>query len=356
MQTPRIIKTVTLLTVMLLFSACSTFSYYSQAISGHLDVMSREQPIEHLVNDQQTDERLKKSLLLSQRARDFATRELQLPDNDSYTTYADLGRPYVVWNVVATPPYSVKAKQWCFLIVGCLSYRGIFDKQEAYQLARELEQQDMDASVFGGTAYSTLGYFDDPLLNTMLRHGDDMMISTMFHELAHQTVYVENDTAFNEAFATAVEQEGLRRWFVQTGEHEAYLTYLQKKQYRHEFYALIIEARKKLEQAFDTLKTDIEKKKAKTEIFAALKRDYKTWSKARNYFVYDKWMQRELNNSHLALIATYQEKVPAFLNMLASVDGNMQKFYELVKTLGEKDKQTRLSILATYINTKISSR
>lgn len=356
MHKVALLKWTSLALLLPVLSACSALGYYGQAISGHLDLMSREKPIETIVNDQQTNERLKKSLLVSQRARDFATKELHLPENDSYKSYADLERPYVVWNVVATRPYSIKPKQWCFLIVGCLSYQGYFDKQEAYRLARELEQQGMDVSVFGSAAYSTLGYFDDPLLNTMLRHGDDMMIGTMFHELAHQTVYVENDTAFNEAFATAVEQEGLRRWYDQLGAHDAYLKYLQKKQYRHEFYALIIRTRQKLEQAFTSLKTDQEKQHAKTELFATLKREYKAWSQSRNYFVYDKWMQRELNNSHLALIATYQEKVPNFLNMLASVEGDLRKFYEMVKTIGDKDKEARKSVLSAYKIIKSSSR
>ena len=350
-----VIKFIVVISLLVSFSACSTINYYSQAISGHLELMVRERPVDEVIGDSDSSQELKRQLTLAQRARTFASEELQLPDNDSYKTYADLERPHVVWNVVATPAYSVKARQWCYLIVGCLSYRGIFDKQEAIDLADELKQQGMDVSVFGSAAYSTLGYFDDPLLNTMLRHGDTNIIGVIFHELAHQTVYVESDTAYNEAFATAVEQEGLRRWYEQSGQPGEYETYLKKKQYRHEFYRLVIQTREKLDQAFNTPITDEEKAARKQAIYKEFKSLYKQWSAKRNYHGFDTWMQRELNNAHLALVATYQDLVPTFANMLASVEGDMQKFYQLVEAIAEKDKPNRDSILASYSRTKLSS-
>ncbi len=343
-----IIGTIVILSLLALVPACSTLGYYSQAISGHLDLISRERPVAEVIEDKASSAELKRKLVLSQRVRQFASEALHLPDNDSYKQYADLERPYVVWNVVATPAYSIKPKEWCYFIVGCLSYRGVFDKQEAEQLAAELKAGGQDVSVFGTAAYSTLGYFDDPLLNTMLRHGDTNLIGIIFHELAHQTVYVENDTAFNEAFATAVEQEGLRRWFDQVGKPGEYETYLQKKIYRHEFYTLISQTRRELENAFTSAKTKQEKQKAKEQVYLGFKHKYKEWREARAYFGFDQWMQRDLNNSHLALIATYQERVPTFIKMLASVNGDMKKFYEMVRTIGEKDKETRRSLFALY--------
>jgi len=351
-----ITKFIFLLMIVMQFSACSSISYYSQAVSGHLDLMARERPVDEVIEDETTSDELKNRLLLSQQARVFATEALHLPDNDSYKMYADLERPYVVWNVVATPAYSIKPKQWCFFIVGCLSYRGMFDEQEAKQLAEQLKQQGMDVSVFGSAAYSTLGYFDDPLLNTMMRHGDANLIGVIFHELAHQTIYIEDDTAFNEAFATAVEQEGLRRWFEAMGEPGQYEAYMQKKTYRHEFYKLITQTRVKLDDVFSSDKDVKQKQIQKQAIYQAFKQDYLEWRKERNYYAFDNWMQRELNNSHLALIATYQDLVPNFTNLLASVNGDLQKFYELVSTISKKDKATRKSVLSMYKGIKTSSR
>lgn len=350
-------KIILLLVLLaLLLPACSSLSYYGQAISGQLELMSKERPINEVIQDKSSTAELKRKLRLAQKARHFATVKLYLPDNDSYKEYADLRRPFVVWNVVATPAYSIKPKQWCFLIVGCLSYRGSFDKQDAEQLAVELKQEGMDSSVFGTAAYSTLGYFDDPLLNTMLRNGDTNLVGVIFHELAHQTVYVDSDTAFNEAFATTVEQEGLRRWYKQLGKPEQYAVYLESKQYQHEFYQLILKTRQRLAEAFRTAGSEQEKQKRKTEIYREFKVDYKSWSEKRNYHAYDKWMQRDLNNSHLALIATYQNLVPTFMNMLASVDGDLKKFYQLVAEVAEKDRASRKSILAMYKGITTSSR
>ncbi|MGD8927031.1 MAG: aminopeptidase, partial [Thioalkalispiraceae bacterium] len=323
-QRPFIINIVLLLFSSMIFSACSSVGYYSQAISGQLELMSRERPIDEVIRDKSTPKELKRKLELAERARAFAIEQLHLPDNDSYTEYADLERPYVVWNVVATPAYSIQPRQWCFLIVGCLSYRGSFDQRDATEMATALKQQGMDTSVFGTAAYSTLGYFDDPLLNTMLRNGDTSMVGVIFHELAHQTVYVDSDTAFNEAFASAVEQEGLRRWFDKMGTPEQYQDYLLKKQYRHEFFSLITRTRTQLDVVFKTALPDKEKQKRKQEIYARFKNNYKAWSNKRNYHAFDKWMQQDLNNSHLALVATYQDLVPAFLNLLTSVNGDLE--------------------------------
>jgi len=313
-----------------------------------MELISKQRPITEVIEDESSSTELKQQLALSQRARQYASEQLHLPDNDSYKTYADLERPYVVWNVVATPAYSIKPKEWCYFIVGCLSYRGVFDKQEAEQLAEQLKLEGLDVSVFGTAAYSTLGYFDDPLLNTMLRHGDANLVGVMFHELAHQTVYVENDTAFNEAFASAVEQEGLRRWFNESDTPREYEAYLQKKSHRHEFYGLVTSTRKELQNVFASVETETEKQLLKDQVYLNFKQEYKVWREASHYNGFDNWMQRDLNNSHLALIATYQELVPTFINMLDSVDGDMQKFYQMVKTISEKDKQARQSILALY--------
>jgi len=319
-----------------------------QAINGHLDLMSREKPIKDIIAEEGTSKDLKRRLSLSLDARQFASKEMLLPDNDSYKNYADLERPYVVWTVIATPPYSIKPKEWCFYIVGCLSYRGYFVKDEAEHLAKELKEQGMDVSVGGTLAYSTLGYFDDPLVNSMMRYDDASLIGIIFHELAHQKIHVDHDTAYNEAFASAVEQEGLRRWYKQKGTPEQYEQYIQHKERKHEFYSMLKQVRADLDDAFKNKKSDEEKEKAKKAIYKEFKENYEIWAETIAYRGFDKWVNRELNNSHLAMIATYQDLVPTFSQMLESVNGDLEIFYKLVSELGEKDKTERSKLLLAY--------
>ncbi len=345
-------KLTLLLAVLAAVSSCGTVNYYYQAVSGHLAIVSKERPIDEVLSASETSERLKQKLNLAKRARDFASRELNLPDNDSYKTYADLERPYVVWNVVATPAYSTKPKTWCFMIVGCLSYRGYFEKQEAVDLADVLKAEGLDVQVSGATAYSTLGYFDDPLLNTMMAHSDASLVGIIFHELAHQIIYIAGDTAFNEAFASAVEQEGLRRWFEGQPDQVMYKQYLINKQTKHEFYKLLKTTRVSLQAAFDQAETEQQKAATKRIIYAQLQQDYKLWRDLNKFYTYDNWMQRDLNNAHLALIATYHDLVPSFLNLLASMNGDLPAFYKKVAELGELDKEKRDEQLITFTTLK----
>lgn len=319
-----------------------------QAISGHLDLMSREQSIEDLLGEQKTEEDIRDKLSLALEAREFASKELKLPSNDSYKTYADLERPYVVWSVVATPEFSIQAKQWCFLIVGCLSYRGYFDEQEAQDKAAELKKQGYDVSVAGTTAYSTLGFFDDPLLSTMVRQGESSMIGIIFHELAHQLVHVDGDTAFNEAFATTIEQVGLYRWYTQRGETDKFHAWLEKKKNRQVVFGFLKDTRKELDVLYKQDVPEAQKQKLKTEAFDRLRARYKNWQLASNYHGFDHWMKKNLNNSHLALIATYQDLVPNFLALLKSVDGDLETFYKKVEQLGALDTKKRETQLAGY--------
>ncbi len=339
-----------------MLSGCSSLDYYLQAIDGHLDVTSREKPIETLLQDDNQDEKLKAQLEVAVQAREFASSQLKLPDNDSYKSYADLERPYVVWSVVATPEFSIQPKQWCFLIVGCLSYRGYFDEQEAKQKANELKTQGFDVSVNGTTAYSTLGYFDDPLLNTMLRRGEASMIGLMFHELAHQLVHVDGDTAFNEAFATIMEQEGLRRWFLAKNETSEFAAYMQREQHRREVFKLLAEVRAELDTMYRQRMSDDEKRKQKHTLFAELRRRYFIWQETSGYHGFDSWMKKDLNNSHLALVATYHDLVPNFQGLLLSVNGDLERFYQRVQEIGEQEPGKRLAIMTSYAFDKTTER
>lgn len=339
---------ITLVCTVLLLTGCNSISYYGQAISGHLDLLSREKPIEDLLTNTQTDPELKNKLQIALNVRAFASSDIRLPDNDSYKNYADLERPFAVWNVIATPKYSVQANKWCYLIVGCLSYRGYFDEQEAQTLASELQAQGLDVIVSGAAAYSTLGWMDDPLLNTIVRRSESSMIGIIFHELAHQVVYVDGDTDFNEAFATAVEYEGLRRWYAAKNNEDVYQQYRDKKAQQVMIYQKLRETRTQLDKLYQQTLSDQDKEQHKQQIFSELKTWYQHWRKDHSYDGFDGWMQKDLNNAYLALVATYQDMVPDFEAVLASVKGDMQSFFDIVQRMAELDNDGRRAKLLTY--------
>lgn len=322
--------------------------YYWQAISGHADLKSREQAVSVLLDDPELDATLRDRLQLAQQARLFAIEQLALPDNDSYTMYADLGRPFVVWNVMATAPLSIAPEEWCYLFVGCLHYRGFFDQQAAQDYAQTLAQEGLDVALAGATAYSTLGYFDDPLLNTMLRRDEAEQVGVIFHELAHQLIYREGDTPFNEAFASSVEQEGLRRWFAAKGNPGEFRNYLHDKAQRESVFALLKATRNRLDELYSSNRDMQTKLSEKSVIFAKLKADYRDWRKQHDYAGFDKWFTQELNNAHLALIATYQDLVPNFLALLDSVDDDLPMFYKEVEQLAELPLVQRRETLRTH--------
>ena len=321
--------------------------YYWQAISGHLEIKSREQPVSEMLAAPELDSQLRNKLLLAQQARRFASAQLALPDNDSYTMFADLQRPLVVWNVVATPALSIAPRQWCYVFVGCLNYRGFFDKQKAQAYRNELREEGFDVALAGASAYSTLGYFDDPLLNTMLRRNETELVGVIFHELAHQLVYVKGDTAFNEGFASTVEQEGLRRWYAAQGDAQKFRQYLHDKQQRQAIFQLLKRTRSALDAVYRSERDVHIKLTEKKAIFASLKAEYQAWRSSHDYAGFDKWFAQDLNNAHLALIATYQDLVPNFLAVLDSVDGSLPLFYKKVEQLANLPEQERQAALSS---------
>jgi len=338
----KIIKYSILILGTFTVSACSSFGYYMDLMSGHSELLEQQKPISEIIANKETESKLRQLLETSQKMRDFASKELYLPENDSYRTYADIKRPYAVWNVVAAKEFSIKPKKWCFLFVGCLSYRGYFSKEDASTYANELKKEGYDVYVAGAKAYSTLGWFDDPLLNTMMYKSEARRAGIIFHELAHQVVYIDNDSAFNEAFATTVEQEGIRRWMAKKGKSKQYDQYLLNKKRDAQLNALLRETREKLKQLYKTKINEKEKRQGKKLIFSLMQKKYqllkKTWG---DYTVYDKWMSQKLNNAHLLLIATYHNFVPAFKAMLKNENYNLKKFYVAVEQLGQLDKEKR---------------
>jgi predicted aminopeptidase len=327
---------------------CATFTYYGQAVRGHLEVMHRAQPIETRLADATTPPELRAKLARVLEIRGFASRELGLPDNGSYRAYADLERPYVVWNVFAAPEFSVEPRPSCFPVVGCVSYRGYYGEADAEAFAAGLRKAGYDVYVYGVPAYSTLGWFDDPVLSTFVRYPDIELARLVFHELAHQLVYVKGDTVFNESFAVAVEEEGVKRWLAGHGDERERTAYALLRERRAEFVALVLRYRARLEALYREPLPAEAKRVAKARLFAELDADYRALKAQRwgGWGGYDRWFEQGVNNAQIASVATYEELVPAFRALLAREGGDMARFYAEVKALAQLDRGAREAALA----------
>jgi predicted aminopeptidase len=363
MRLPKIVSRHRCLTAALLLglglalTGCQTVSYYAQAVRGHCQVLGSRQACEKLIADPKTPAELKAKLKLAAEICDFAKRELKLPVNGHYQRYADVGRRYVVWNVTASPEFSLESKTWWYPVVGSLDYRGYFAEQGARKYADRLSPKGFDTYVEGVEAYSTLGWFKDPLLNTFIHHPEAALAEILFHELAHQRVFASGDTDFNEAFATAVGQEGARHWLRTKGDTAALENYLTALKRNVQFVQLVADIRKKLEVLYgDELFPDGKIKAAKKpreisveqlrrekqRIQGELRRDYEKlkneWS---GYAGYDEWFASGLNNAQLNSVATYYDLVPAFERLLAANGDDLEKFYVSVKKLARLSKTER---------------
>ena len=340
-------KRLAALGTLLLVGGCATLDYYAQAVSGHLEVMRLAKPIEERLRQPDTPEALRGKLMRVLAIRDFASRELALPDNGSYRRYADIGRPFVLWNVFAAPEFSVKPLESCFLFAGCVSYRGYYSEERAARDADALAKQGYDVYVGGVPAYSTLGWFDDPVLSTFIHHPEFEVARTLFHELAHQMVYVKDDTMFNESFATAVEEEGLRRWLAREGMSEQRASYADFRRRRTDFVALILRYRSSLAAFYAESRPVGEQRDGKRRLFARMQEEYRVLKDSWGGFAgYDRLFARGPNNALLASIASYTELVPAFRALLAREQGDLARFYSATRKLAKLDKPERDAALA----------
>ncbi len=340
---------VVLLPVML-FAGCSAavvdLSYYWQSARGHLALVHGARPISELLEDGAVEPALAQRLRQASRIRSFASEELALPENGSYTRYADLGRAYAVWNVVAAPELSLRLRQWCFPVAGCVSYRGYFSQAEAQRYAAELRAQGWEVQVAGVPAYSTLGWFDDPILSSFIRYPEGELARLIFHELAHQVAYARGDSTFNESFATALEREGLRRWLAARADPALAAGYREFDARRAQFVALLRATRARLETAYESQLADADKRAAKAREFAALREQYLQlkagWG---GYAGYDRWFADGVTNAHLGAVATYTELVPGFERLLAAHGGDLPRFYLAVRALATADRAERDRVL-----------
>jgi predicted aminopeptidase len=318
-----------------------------QATRGQLEVLGKREPIDEVLLSPETPAELSRKLELVNEARQFSVDILKLPDNDSYRTYSDVERDYVVWNVFAAPEFALDAKQWCYPIVGCVAYRGYFSEDAANKKAGKLRKQGYDVVVGGVPAYSTLGNFDDPVLNTMLHWDDVRLVSTLFHELAHQVLYIKDDTGFNESFATAVEEIGIEKWLAANGKKGDMTRYRERKERYRELIELVRLTRKDLRELYssDVDEEAMRVRKAqrfeqlKAEVVAVLERD---GLPTRH------WLTRELNNARLLPMALYDGRVPAFRALYAECAFNLECFYaeaEAISDLKQPERDARLDEL-----------
>jgi predicted aminopeptidase len=332
-------------------SGCSTLGYYAQAVGGHLDLLQRAQPVADVVAAPETPQPLRERLLLSQRMRDFAVQELKLPDNDSYRRFADLQRNAVVYNVVAAPELSLTLKTWCFPVVGCVGYRGYYSRAPADALARELQLQGLETNVYGVPAYSTLGWSNwvggDPLLNTFIQWPEADLARLIFHELAHQVAYADDDTMFNESFATAVERIGGRLWMQRHGGAAAVAEIAAAEKRRADFQALTQRWRGELQRLYSGPLPDEQKRRDKATAMAAMRAEYQTLKTTQwNGFAgYDGWFERA-NNATLAVQAAYNELVPQFEGLFESEGRDFARFYATVQGLAALPKDQRRAKLS----------
>ena len=329
---------------------CQTVDYYTQAIDGQCRILFKRQPISSIIADGESPHNLREKLLFIQKVCQFAEDELQLPVNNHYRTYVDIDQPYVLWNVFATPEFSLTPKEWCYPFAGCAAYRGYFTERSARHYADKLEQQGYDVYVGGVTAYSTLGWFDDPVLSTFLGFSDDRTAGLIFHELAHQVLYVKGDTVFNESFASSVEQEGLRRWQHNLGSERIFAKYKSRQRRQKQFVRLIMHYRQKLEALYQTDLPPVKKRAQKATIFSELRGEYNRLKKNQAEFsAYDGWMNQSLNNAKISSVVAYHDFLPAFQKMLKRNRGEMNQFFADCRQLAKKDIDKRHQILQSLM-------
>lgn len=341
-MTKRVLLAGAIVLAIAAAAGCSTLGYYAQSIQGHFAMLRAARPIPEIVADPGTAEPLRLRLQRAQQIRTFASSALGLPENGSYRSYADLRRPFVVWNVFAAPELSLELRQWCYPVVGCAVYRGYFDRDSADRAADELRAEGYEVNVAGVPAYSTLGWFSDPILNTFVGGTEGQLAGLIFHELAHQVVFVGGDTTFNESFATAVEREGVRRWLALQSDDRLRNAYAEFAQRRSDFLALLLRYRTLLSETYGGTDADDVKRRRKQQLFASLRQDYAQLRASWGGFTgYDRFFANELTNAHLGSIGAYNDLVPAFDALLAQAGGDFSRFYEEVKRLAELPKERR---------------
>ncbi len=310
-----------------------------------MELLLKRKDIEKLLASPETSEEKRRKLELVLELRDFAGDELSLPDNGSYAGFVKLERDAVIYNVIAAPEFSVAPKTWCYPLVGCLAYRGYFDRDAAERRARILSERGLDTLVSPVAAYSTLGRFNDPVTSPMLEFSDLRLAGLLFHELAHQRVFVKGETGFNEAYATAVERAGIRRWLQTNEAGKSLQAWQRSRRVEAEFTQLLLQTRTELEVLYASNLSRQTMREARQTLFETLRLRYVEFRQATGDDRFDAWMAQDLNNAHLALLATYEAGVDAFADLLAEYDGDFERFHQAVERLAAAGRDVRADFL-----------
>ncbi len=333
--------------IVILFSGCASLNYYNQSIQGQLEVLSKRQDIEVILKEKNISNSLRNKLNTVLLLRDFSIRQLGLPKNDSYLSYTDLERDYVIWNIFANEEFSLEPLSWCYLIVGCLSYRGYFSETEAKEHATKLASQGYDIYLGGVTAYSTLGWFDDPILNTMLRMSDIRLAKVIFHELAHQQLYIKNDTQFNESYADTVAHIGVTKWLEQKQNKNLIDEYQESQFQEQAFVALVMRYKSILNDIYHSSENIKIKRKQKEKALQRMKEEYNQLTEQWGESPYKTWFSTDLNNAKLASIVIYRKYVSTFLEIYEKLGKDLSRFYSYAKSLSRCKPMKRKDILKT---------
>jgi predicted aminopeptidase len=321
-------------------------AWYGQAARGQLEVLAKREDIAELIADPATDPALRERLRTVLEIRRYASDELGLPDGRSYTLYADLERPAPVWNVVATPRFSVRPETWCYPLVGCVAYRGYFRREAAHARAEALRGEGLDVAVFPATAYSTLGWFADPILDSMLDLGDAELAELIFHELSHELFYVPGDAAFNEAFATFVGRTGTLSWLDEKGDAAAIAAWRRREQVDRALTALLLQTREELTAAYSAERSEDALAQAKAGIFVRLDRRLAELAASSGSERIEGWVGQPLNNAHLALVATYESGVAAFERLYRDAcRSELSCLFERARSLADGSRSARDAFL-----------
>ena len=328
-------RVVLLVILSIVIGGCAQVSFYGQSVLGHSKLMSKRQSVDKVLSESQ-DEVLKKQIELSQRILEFAHQELALPKTKSYRTYVELPHDFPVWNVVAAKEFSLEPEQWCYLVIGCASYRGYFKMADAQRYAAKLQDKGLETYVGGAIAYSTLGWFKDPLLSSMFRYGDLYLAETLIHELAHQRLYLNNWTTLNESFATIVAEEGMRRWLDKISPSQ-WSEFVKGKIADDDFADLIDGFKDVLRKVYASNDADADKRRAKQLATDAFVMDYERlkiqkWG-GRGW--YDNWMSKPINNARIAAYSSYQDYIPELRELLEVCDKNLELFYQTIANLSK---------------------
>ena len=311
-----------------LLSSCETVHYYGQAVGGQIEILRKSRPNRQVIADSETSPNLRGQLESVENIRAFASGHLSLPGDESYGKYADLDRDHVVWVLYAAPEFSLKPKSWHYPVVGEIDYRGYFRKADTIDLAQDLRKKGYDVFVGGVDAYSTLGWFHDPVLNTFVDYPDIDLAETIFHELTHRKVFRRGDTVFNESLANFMAEEGVRRWLKHQGRNEELQKYEQRLVRRREFYREIDRSRASLETLYHSNQSAETMRREKARVLAKLRDQFRELHRRWGGRGLESWLVEDVNNGHIVSLKIYSAKIPVFQDLLADCDGDLDLFFD----------------------------